>query len=249
MPGEMKKLYSYAWAAIIVILVWHLASALLNSPIIPPPHTVMKVFVSTFPGKILPHLLASLKRILLAMLAAFSAALPLGILAGRSEGADRFLSPLVYFFYPIPKIAFLPVILVLAGLGEASKVILIAIIVFFHLVVAVRDSSKNVSREVFYALEVMGAGRGHFLRHIIIPAILPSVFTALRISLGTAIAVLFFSETVVADRGIGFFIMDSWIRVNYPEMYASIAGLSLMGLLLFIVVDLAEGALCSWKGK
>lgn len=243
----MKRAYSYAVTGVIIFLVWYLLSAALDSPVVPYPLEVLLAFEKNFLEKIFVHLLSSMRRIFIAIAAAFVAALPLGIMMGRIRSIDRLVSPVLYFFYPIPKIAFLPIILIVMGLGEASKVFLIAIIVFFHLAIAIRDSTSNISEELFYSLKVMGAGRRHFIRHIIIPSILPSVFTALRISLGTSIAVLFFSETIVTDTGIGFLIMDSWIRVDYPEMYASIISLSLMGLLLFGAVDFAESRICRWK--
>ncbi|MBA1335414.1 MAG: ABC transporter, permease protein (cluster 10, nitrate/sulfonate/bicarbonate) [Firmicutes bacterium] len=243
----MKRIAVYGLTGIIILLFWHFLSIMVNSPVIPRPVEVAGVLSGKFVSKLMLHILSSTRRIIIAIAAAFIVALPLGIGVGRVKVLDRVLSPVLYFFYPVPKIAFLPIILILAGLGEASKLILIGIIVFFHLVIAVRDAAAGTSDELFYILRVMGAGWEHSIFHIIIPSILPAVFTALRISLGTAIAVLFFSETIVTNTGIGYLIMDSWVRVNYPEMYASIAGLSLMGLLLFGLLDLLEAKLCGWK--
>lgn len=243
----MKRIAAYGLTGIMIILLWYLLSITVDSPVIPRPVEVAGTLSGRFVSRLILHILASTRRIIVSIAAAFVIALPLGIGVGRVKALDRVLSPALYLFYPVPKIAFLPVILILAGLGEASKLILIGIIVFFHLVIAVRDAAAGISDELFYTLRIMGAGWEHSIFHIIIPSILPAVFTALRISLGTAIAVLFFSETIVTNTGIGFLIMDSWIRVNYPEMYASIVGLSLMGLLLFGTLDLLEAKLCRWK--
>ena len=243
----MKRLYNYFLAGAFIFAIWYLAAISLKSPIIPFPGQVLKAMGDMLTDSIAVHFMASLRRIFAAVIIAFCGALPLGVFMGRDDRGDKLLSPVVYFFYPIPKIAFLPVILVLLGLGEASKIVVIAIIVFFHLVVAVRDACRNINQEIFYTLRVVGANRWHIFRHIIFPSILPAVFTALRISLGTAVAVLFVSETIVTDKGMGFLIIDSWVRVNYPEMYAAILSLSFMGISLFLLVDLLENKFCGWK--
>jgi NitT/TauT family transport system permease protein len=81
---------------------------------------------------------------------------------------------------------------------------------------------------------------------VVIPAVLPGFFTSLRVSLGTAVAVLFLAETFAADRGLGYLIVDAWTRVSYAEMYAAIFALSLLGLLFFVLTDLLESILCPW---
>lgn len=83
-------------------------------------------------------------------------------------------------------------------------------------------------------------------RYIIFPASLPEIFTAIRLSIGTSIAVLFFTETFATFEGLGFFIMDAWTRVNYSEMFAGIAALSFLGLSLFLLVDFIERVFCFW---
>jgi NitT/TauT family transport system permease protein len=86
-------------------------------------------------------------------------------------------------------------------------------------------------------------------RNVIIPASLPGILTALRISLGTALSVLFFTETFGTEFGLGYFIMDAWMRVNYIDMFSGILVLSIMGLLLFVLLDIIERVCCRWKNK
>ena len=79
--------------------------------------------------------------------------------------------------------------------------------------------------------------------------VLPNFITSLRVAMGTAISVLFFTETFGTKYGMGYFIMDSWLRVNYLDMYAGIVVLSLIGLFLFGFLDLVENYFCKWKKK
>jgi NitT/TauT family transport system permease protein len=93
----------------------------------------------------------------------------------------------------------------------------------------------------------LGAGAPAIFKSIILPASLPGILTALRISLGTALSVLFFTETFGTELGMGYFIMDAWMRVDYTDMFSGIFVLSIMGLTLFIMLDVIEHICCRWK--
>ncbi|MCD8503284.1 MAG: ABC transporter permease subunit [Bacillaceae bacterium] len=163
-----------------------------------------------------------------------------------NDRIDALVSPVIYLLYPVPKIAFLPVLMILFGLGNTPKVLLITSIILFQILVTTRDSVKGLSKELFYSITSLGANKWQVYQHLVIPAVLPKLFTALRISIGTSIAVLFFAENFATKYGIGYFIMDSWIRVNYVEMFAGIVAISVLGLTLFHMIDLIEAKLCKW---
>ena len=102
-------------------------------------------------------------------------------------------------------------------------------------------------KEMFYPLYTLGASFKDIFCKILWPAVLPNFITALRVAMGTAISVLFFTETFGTKYGMGYFIMDAWLRVNYLDMYAGIIVLSLIGLCLFGILDLCERYFCSWN--
>ena len=172
--------------------------------------------------------------------------LPLGFLMGYFEKVDKLLSPLVYFTYPVPKLALLPIVMLLFGLGETSKLIMIVIIIVFQIIITARDAVKDIPGDFPFA-QLLGASKLQMLSQIILPASLAEVLTSIRLALGTAVSVLFFTETYGTEYGMGYFIMDAWLRVNYLDMYAGIVVLSLMGFCLFIAIDIAEKYLCSWR--
>jgi len=246
----LKKYFGILLALLAFAVFWLGIAALVERPFLPGPIKVASALVRLAGrGQLWPHLGSSLSRIFWALLTSTIPAAALGLAAGRSGRFNNFLSPVIYLLYPLPKAAFLPVIMLFFGLGEVSKIFLVGFIVFSQILVNMRDAAKQVSAEYLDSVRSLGAGRGGLLWHVIIPAVLPAFFTGLRISLGTAVAVLFLAETFAAQSGLGYLIMDAWTRIAYPEMYAAILALSLLGLLLFIVIDLMEYFICPWQER
>lgn len=186
----------------------------------------------------------------ISLLAALAPAVALGMVLGRVEKFDRYAAPLIYLTYPVPKIIFLPLVITLLGLGELSKIFLISVIVFFQILVTTRDASRQVNKSMVDSMLSLGAGELHIYRHVIYPACLPKILTALRISLGTAIAVLFFSETI-ANRGgiggIGYHLMEAWARLEWDVMFAGIIAMGIMGFALYLLLEWVEKKLCPWE--
>ncbi|MGE4453442.1 MAG: ABC transporter permease [Sphaerochaeta sp.] len=231
----------YLRGMVVVVLLWYGASLLMASPVVPFPHTVLLYFLQQFlPQQMHLHLLFSLYRILSGLFIALFFAIPTGMIAGRIPALDRLISPVLYLLYPLPKIAFLPVFMVLLGIGDLSKITLIAIIIFFPASVAIRDGVKEIPFAFLQLAEAYHLRRKQVLKDIIWPAILPRIFSSLRITLGISLSVLFISETYAATYGLGYTIMNYWVMAQYTGMYAAIMLLSLLGLLLYIVVDWME---------
>ena len=166
---------------------------------------------------------------------------------GRSKKADQLLSPALYTLYPLPKIVLLPILLTLLGLGSEPKIALIALTVFFQVVVVMRDAAKNIPEATLLSVRSLGARPWQLWRHVILPATLPELFTTLRVSSAVAIAVLFFAEAIAGSTGIGYFIMNSWSMVNYPRMFAGVIALALLGVIIYEAFDIAERRLTRWK--
>lgn len=243
------KWYNYIFGLLSLLLVWHLLSYILDLPFIPPPLKVINRVLEIFASKILVHGAVSLWRISMGTAMAILIGTPIGLFMGYFKPFDIVLSPIIYLTYPVPKIALLPIIMLLFGLGDLSKTIMIILIVVFQIIVAVRDGIKSISEEIYYPLISLGAGYFQIFREIIIPASLPKIFTSLRIAMATAISVLFFTETFGTEYGMGYYIMDAWVRVNYVEMYGGILVLSIMGLALFLMIDILERTICPWINR
>lgn len=233
---------------IFILAAWSCSSRLINKSFLPSPSVSFKALLSLAQsGMLFFHLGASLSRIFWAFLWSFIPAAALGLTAGRSTKLNALISPILYITYPLPKAAFLPVIMLFFGLGEISKIVLISLIIFSQILIAARDSSSRIPQSLIHSVRSLGAGSIQVIQHVIIPAALPDLFTSLRVSLGTALAVLFLAETFAASSGLGFLIIDAWTRIAYAEMYASILALSILGLALFMLTDIAERLFCPWK--
>lgn len=245
----MKKTYSLIVFAdfLLLLALWQGLSLFVSSPIFPSPMQVGRNLAEVFFRLMAMHAGWSLWRIGCSLFLAVLAGFPLGIAMGYSARVNRFLSPFVYVAYPIPKIALLPIVMLAFGVGEAAKILLIFLILLFQIVVALRDAVRTIPPETFYPLYSLGAPFSFVFREILWPASLPKFLTALRVAMATAISVLFFTETFGTQYGMGYFIMDAWLRVNYLEMYSGIVVLSLMGLLLFGFLDIMERLLCRWQ--
>ncbi|HWQ61084.1 MAG TPA: ABC transporter permease [Negativicutes bacterium] len=237
----------YLCGAATLLLLWQGASVLADLPIVPRPIAVLVNLGQTFADKIVLHSLFSFWRIVAGALCAMVIGIPVGLCMGYFPRLDRALSPLVYLTYPIPKIALLPVVMLLSGLGETAKIIMIVMIIVFQVIIAVRDGVRSIPGEMYYPLYSLGAGFTAVLREILIPASTPRFLSALRIAMATAVSVLFFTETFGTEYGMGYFIMDAWMRVNYLEMYSGIVVLSVMGLIVFAIIDWLERRLCRWQ--
>ncbi|MDR3237080.1 MAG: ABC transporter permease [Spirochaetia bacterium] len=235
------------YSALVVIILWEILSLIIDRPIVPSPQSVFVNLIKIFRPRIEIHLLCSLGRITAGIAVSILLGVPLGYLMGYYPRVDKALSPLIYFTYPVPKLALLPVVMLLFGLGEASKLIMIIMIIVFQIVITSRDAVKDIPEETFRSLRSLGASRAQKLTEVLIPASLPEILTASRIALGTAVSILFFTETFGTQYGMGYFIMDAWMRVNYLEMYAGIVTLSLMGFIIFAVIDFLESIICSWR--
>jgi len=239
----------YIYGIVVVLALWYGIASWVKMPIIPSPWLVMANLYDIFFSTIAIHSAYSLWRILAGGGLAVIVGIPIGYCMGYFPRCDRALSPIVYLTYPIPKIALLPIMMLLFGLGELSKIIMIFLIIIFQVIVAVRDGVKSIPTETYYPLYSLGAGLMDIFREILIPASLPKILTSLRVAMATAISVLFFTETFGTQYGMGYFIMDAWMRVNYLEMYSGIVVLSGIGLILFGTIDYLERKICYWQYK
>jgi len=222
---------------------------LLSLPILPAPVTVFQTFIQElFRGKLMEHLLASLWRVAASTILAVLAAAPAGLLLGQSARLNRIFSPLIYLLYPVPKVVLVPIILLFFGIGNFPKIIIIFLVLFFQILVLVRDQAAAIRPELIQSVRSLGAGRRGLFRFVYLPASLPAILTALRQSVGTAVAVLYVAELFATQRGLGYYIyLNGSTLFNYPAMYAGIVALSLMGLGLYFGVDWLERRLCPWQ--
>jgi ABC-type nitrate/sulfonate/bicarbonate transport system permease component len=218
----------------------------IHRPLLPAPWTVIYTFFIDLPHGLGWHILISSWRILISILAATAIGAPLGLWLGQNRKYDKYIYPIVYTTYPIPKIALLPIIILFLGIGDVSKIFLIALILFFQVVVIVRDTSRNIPEAYLISLRSLGANQFQILRYVYLPACLPATLTSIRLNVAVSIAVLYLAESFATNSGLGYYIMDTWQRLDYSRMYAGVLAMSLIGAIAFMILAAIEGKLCSW---
>ncbi len=237
-----------AWQAVS----WVVGSGVLPyrsaTNILPGPLEVFPVFFREMPGRLGQDFLVSLWRVLASMALAVALAVPAGLVMGQSHGLNRLLSPLVYLTYPVPKVVLVPVVVLFFGVGDAGKIVVITLILFFQILVLVRDAAAGLRAELLQSVRSLGAGRRALFLYVYFPASLPAVLTALRVSVGTAVAVLYVAELYATQQGLGYYIfLEGSTLLDYPAMYAGIVAMALLGLGLYFAVDGLERWLCPWE--
>lgn len=232
-----------------LLAIWQLAALAINRPILPTPILVGEaLWRELSSGELGAHFLSSLWRVLASTFLAVVTAAPLGMILGQSQRINSLLSPAIYLANPIPKVVLVPIVLLFFGIGDLPKIVIIFLILFFQILVLVRDQAATIRPELIQSVRSLGAGRRALFRFVYLPASVPAVLTALRLSVGTAVAVLYVAELFATQRGLGYFIYYSGSTLfDYAAMYAGIVALSLMGLCLYFTVDWLERRIAPWQ--
>lgn len=243
----IKQCEIFIQGFLIINSIWLVSSIILNTNVIPNPIDVYKHLDTVFTNDIFLHIIYSLKRISIGLMLSLVIGVPIGIAMAYSKIANKILFPLIYFSYPIPKTALLPIAMLLFGMRDGSKILIMFLIIVFQVIISVRDSVNNIDSTVYQVIKSVGANKLQILWNITLPAILPQLLTSIRVSLGTAVAILFFVEGYGTKYGMGYYIIDAWSRINYIDMYIGIIIISIVGFLLFILIDFISEKMCKWS--
>ena len=242
-----NKTISVITTSALLLLAWHAASLALDKPFLPTPYTSFVAFIDLCrEGEMLPQFSVSAMRVLVSGILGVLLAVPLGLLCGRNDMLYHAANPLVAILYPLPKVVFLPILVVLFGLGNLPKIALITLIIFFQIFVVVCDAAHQLPQESVDAMYTMSKNKWIVFRHLLMPACLPAMLTSLRITVGTSVAVLFFAETFASFDGLGYLILDGMERREYPDMFAGIIGMALLGILFYECIYFIEKKCCRW---
>lgn len=246
LKAATSKLINTFITVILIGALWQVLSMVLQTTAFPPPGEAIQSFGALFFTDLMPHLQISIYRVGISLIIAAILGIPLGLFLGKNKRADDLSAPFLYLTFPVPKVVFLPIFLILLGIGDLSKIVMITLIVFYQIVVTTRDAARNVQQEYVLSVESLRASNFELYRHVYFPACLPLILTSLKLGLGTAMAILFLVETYATQKGIGYFIMNSWSSLAYDKMFAGIIAMGLMGFVIYLLLDTCEKIFCSW---
>lgn len=159
------------------------------------------------------------------------------------------LEPTLSALYTVPKLALLPMLLLIFGSGEAPKIILIAITVFFFMWLSAMAAVLDVSDGYREAARAFRAGRWQMFRYVLLPATLPQILVGLRLSSGVAVLMMVGAEFAQGNDGIGKFIFQSWTLFLADRMYVGIVAVALMGLAFSLAIGLLARILVRWAPR
>ncbi|MDQ3400967.1 MAG: ABC transporter permease [Chloroflexota bacterium] len=237
---------------VLLVVVWEAVAQvhLIDTRFFPPPSEIAaalgKLIAS---GELLGHLSASAGRVVIGFLIGGVPAVAIGLLMGISPLFRAFVRPLVSVTFPIPKIAILPLVILVFGLGEASKWAIVAIGVFFLVLINTLAGVLAIPRIYFDVARTVGASRWQQYLTVALPGALPSILTGVQLGFGIALVVLVAAEFVGAKTGVGYLIWSSWQSFLIERMWAGLVVIAATGYLVQLGLDWLEGRLVPWRGR
>ncbi|TGQ13562.1 ABC transporter permease subunit [Mesorhizobium sp. M00.F.Ca.ET.217.01.1.1] len=245
-----------ATTLLALLAAWAASAELqLVSPVfLPSPAAVWAKFVTVardgfVDATLLQHVAASLWRVFAALIEAIVIGVPVGLAIGISRIGRGVFDPLLEFLRPIPPLAYLPLIVIWFGIGEPSKILVIAIAMLAPMALSTAAGVRGVSRERIDAARSLGATRRQVVRHVMLPSALPSILTGLRIALGAGWSTLVAAELVAATRGLGFMIQSAAQFLVTDVVVMGILVIATIAFALEFVIRRVERALVPWAGK
>ena len=233
-----------------VLLVWELIcrAGFVSSLFLPAPSQIItSLLVMVGDGEIGMSLAASMYRILVGFAVGSVIGLAVGLVTGTSALADKIGNPIVNALYPIPKIALLPLFILWLGIGELSKVTIIAMGVFFPVAMNTYSGVKNVDTLLIKVAVSFNASWWKTMKSVVLPNALPMIFAGLRLAAGTSLLLLVAAEMIAAQVGIGALILHYGDLMITDRLMAGVIVLSLQGLIFNLILQWLERKAVPWK--
>lgn len=235
---------------ILILLGWQVFSMaeILDPQFWPAPGAVGESMVETISsGYLTENLVISLLRFIEGWGGGALCGIALGVVLGTARPFRMAIEPVISAIFTVPKLALFPLMLVLFGLGEMPKILLIGLTVFVVVTISTTTAIVGIPEAMKEPLRSFRASRWQTLRHLTIPMVLPDIFNALRITTGMGVLVLVAIEMVQGSSGLGYVIWSSWEVYDVERMYVGIITMSLVGVALqYIVIGIGRLAM-PWR--
>lgn len=248
--GDVMERLLSIFSPLLLLIIWELLvkSELLDARFFPAPTSIIGTFGQLIVSGELPdHLVASIARIIVGFVMGAVPALILGVVMGLSPWIRAAINPMVAATFPIPKIAILPLIMLVFGLGEMSKYVVVAIAGFFLILVNTMAGVMNIDKIYLDVGKNFGASRKDMYLTIALPGSLPMIFAGIRLAWGISLLVIVAAEFVGAKAGLGYLIWQSWQTFSVEAMYVGLIVISFVGYVSSLILDELERVLIPWK--
>jgi ABC-type nitrate/sulfonate/bicarbonate transport system permease component len=238
------------WLSVIAFVVaWQAfaASGLVTPFMLPSPTVVAeRIWSDALAGDLARNLSLTLYRSLAGFAIAAAAGIPLGILIARNRAVRWLFDPIVSIGFPMPKIAFLPVITLWLGFYDVSKISMVVLDAIFPVVTATVAGTVGVEREILWSARNLGATERELLREIVLPAALPQILTGLQVSLPIALIVCIVAEMKMGGVGLGGAMITASRFADSPGVFAGIVEIAVAGYCLVKLMAVARRRMLAW---
>lgn len=248
----MKSKLIQIASPILALLIWEICSrsGILDMRFFPAPSAIFYhlIFVSPQEG-IIQDIFASLNRLLWGYLVGCLLGVIFGIGMGLSRSLRAAIYPIIALTYPIPKIAILPLVMLIFGIGDLSKMVIVAIGSFFLVLINTLHGVDSIDKIYHDVAAVYKIKRHNFISKVILPGSLPAIFTGLKLAIGYSLVMVVAAEFSGADKGIGYLIWQSWETFSIKSMYAGIFVIGAMGFVFSYALHALERRLIPWRSQ
>ncbi len=238
-----------AFAVVVLLALWELGSRVGQVPTLffPSPTTILRTLVRMVGNGTIPRdLAATLLRVSEGAVLGCVPACLLGLAMGWSVRLRAVLDPLVAAVHPMPKIAVLPLLMVIFGIGEVSKVVAVGLAAFFPMLLSTVAGVRHISPQLFEVARVYGAGRRKTFLRIVLPGALPMMLTGVRLAVNLALLITVAVELVSARTGLGRLIWFAWETLRTEELYAGLTIIAAVGVGFNALLARLTSSLVPW---
>jgi ABC-type nitrate/sulfonate/bicarbonate transport system permease component len=235
---------------ILLLAVWEIAAQLhfIDTRFFPAPSSVIAKLIEMLrSGELITNTLVSLRRLALGTLIGGAPALILGIAMGLNRWMRAAFDPIVAATYPIPKSAILPLALLIFGLGEGSKIFMVAIGVFFPVVINATTGVLEINRIYLDVGRNYKASRWDTFWTIALPGALPVIMTGFKLGIGIGLILIAIAEMIGAKSGLGYMIWTAWETFSVEQMYVGLFTIAIIGFVLTFLLNELERLIIPWK--
>jgi NitT/TauT family transport system permease protein len=243
LPAAVTLLVLAAWEC---LARWGAISRLF----FPPPSAIVGSLAGLATnGELWPHLGATLSRLLVGLVVGGLPGFLLGLAMGWSRRLRGLVDPFIAATHPIPKLAILPLIMIIFGIGEASKVVTVAVATFFPLAINTMAGVRQISPIYFEVAENYGAGALKLFTRVVVPGSLPLVLAGVRLALNIALLITIAVEMVAAREGLGEMIWFAWETLRTEELYASLIVIAVLGIAINSLLQWLAARMLPWQAE
>jgi NitT/TauT family transport system permease protein len=235
---------------LLLLAIWEMAAraGLIDQRFFPAPTKIFATFLSLVSdGSLWSNTWATMQRLFWGTLVGGIPGLLLGVAIGLSRPLKAIVDPLISATYPVPKSAIFPLLLLICGLGEASKIAMVAIGVFYPVLINTATGVLEINKIFLDVGRNYGANRWHVFSTIALPGAVPHIMSGIKLGLGLGLMLIAIAEMIGSKSGLGYMIWNAWELLSVEQMYVGLLVIAFLGFLISVTLNELERKLVPWK--